>query len=428
MSSTAPPPPEETEALVTPVTIHFRKNAMGLPKRTIRVCRMSATAAHSGKDLESLAYEKRISQHALRAAGQPGKYSMLSILNRNKQAVGLDIGSSALKAVELRSSRKGLYELVSLGMEELSPDCIVDGVIISKLPVADGINKIFSQQRIKNKNVSTSISGHSVIVKKISLPVQSDDDLAESIRWEAEQYIPFDIADVNLDYQVLGENSGTGNLDILLVAVKKDKITDYTSVIKMAGKTPILIDVDAFALQNAYEINYEPSGSETVALLDIGASTMTINICSGTDFLFTRDVGVGGYQYTEFMQKEFNLSYPQAQALKHGQPVEGIDPSDAGHVIESVTEIICLEIQKTYDFFKSTTTVDRIDRMIVSGGAAHTPGLIETLARKFEIPTEKFNSFKKITFDPKRFSPSMIAERAPDLAIAVGLAIRSVEE
>lgn len=353
---------------------------------------------------------------------------MFTVLNRNKQVVGLDIGSSALKSAELRPIRGGGFELLSLGIEELSPDCIVDGVIISKIPVSDAINRIFTQQNIKNHSINTSISGHSVIVKKISLPVQSEEDLAESIRWEAEQYIPFDIADVNLDYLVLSENTGTGNLDLLLVAVKKDKITDYTSVIKMAGKTPVIVDVVAFALQNAYEINYEPTGKNTVALLDIGASTMTINIVSGTDFLFTRDVGVGGRQYTEFIQKEFNLNYNQAQSLKHGEPIEDVDPAKARQVIESVTEIICLEIQKTYDFFKSTTTVDHIDRMIVSGGAAHTPGLIETLARKFEIPTEKFDSFRKIKFDPKRFSASMIAERAPDLAIAIGLALRSAED
>jgi type IV pilus assembly protein PilM len=353
---------------------------------------------------------------------------MLSLLNRNRQPIGLDIGSSALKAAELRPTRKGAYELQSLGFEELSPDCIVDGVIISKIPVSDAINRIFAQQGIKNERIATSISGHSVIVKKISLPVQGEEDLAESIRWEAEQYIPFDIADVNMDYQVLGENIGTGNLDILLVAVKKDKITDYTSVLNMAGKNPSLVDVDAFALQNAYEVNYEPRNGSTVALLDIGASTMTIVIVSGTDFLFTRDVGVGGHQYTEFLQKEFNLTYSQARALKHGETVENITPQEASHVIDSVTEILCMEIQKTYDFFKSTTTVDRIDRMIVSGGAAHTPGLIDALQRKFDLPAEKFNSFRKISFDPKRFSPSLIEDRAPDLAIAIGLALRSAEE
>ncbi len=352
----------------------------------------------------------------------------LNILNRSKQVVGLDIGSSKIKTVELQPLRKGGFELLSLGIEALSPDCIVDGVIISKIPVSDAISRIFTQQNIKTRRVATSISGQSVIVKKISLPVQSDEDLAESIRWEAEQYIPFDISDVNLDYQVLGESATSGSLDVLLVAVKKEKITDHTSVITMAGKSPVVVDVDAFALQNAYEMNYEPSEKVTVALLDIGASIMTINIISGNDFLFTRDVGVGGLQYTDFIQKEFNLSFSQAEALKQGEAAEGIDPAEARHVIESVTEIICLEIQKTFDFFKSTTTVDHIDRMLVSGGAAHTPGLIETLGRKFEIPTEKFNSFKNVTFDPKRFSPTVIADRSPDLAVAVGLAMRSAEE
>jgi type IV pilus assembly protein PilM len=352
----------------------------------------------------------------------------LNLFSRNRQVVGLDLGSSSVKTVELRPKRKGGFELQSLGTENLPPDCIVDGVIISKVPVADAIGRIFTQQGITNNRVATSISGHSVIVKKIALPVQSDEDLAESIRWEAEQYIPFDIADVNLDYQVLGENANTGNLDVLLVAVKREKITDQTSVISMAGKNPVIVDVDAFALQNAYEVNYEPLHRSTVALLDIGASVMTINIVSGSDFLFTRDVGVGGQQYTDFIQKEFNLDFIQSQKLKHGEAVEGLSPLEARQVLDSVTEIICLEIQKTFDFFKSTTTVDHIDRMLVSGGAAHTPGLIEILGRKFEIPAEKFDSFRKISFDPKRFSPSLIEARSPDLAIAMGLALRNTEE
>ncbi len=352
----------------------------------------------------------------------------LNLLNRNKQVVGLDIGSSKIKTVELQPLRKGGFELQSLGIEELSPDCIVDGVIISKLPVSDAISRIFTQQNIRNRRVATSISGHSVIVKKISLPVLSDEELAESIRWEAEQYIPFDITDVNLDYQVLGESATSGSLDVLLVAVKKEKITDHTGVITMAGKSPVIVDVDAFALQNAYELNYEPTARTTVALLDIGASIMTINIISGSDFLFTRDVGVGGHQYTDFIQKEFNLSFSQAEALKQGETVEGVEQAEARHVIESVTEIICLEIQKTFDFFKSTTTVDHIDKMLVSGGAAHTPGLIESLARKFEIPAEKFDSFKKIHFDSRRFSPAVISDHSADLAVAVGLAMRSAEE
>ncbi len=350
----------------------------------------------------------------------------LTLLNRSKQLVGLDIGSSCIKAAELRTARKGAYELVSLGIEQISPDCIVDGVVISKNPVSDAINYIFAEQDIKNRRVATSVSGHSVIVKKISLPIQGEEDLAESIRWEAEQYIPFDITDVNLDYQVLGENTASGNLDVLLVAVKKEKITDHTGVISMAGKIPMVVDVDAFALQNAYEFNYEPAPRSTVALLDIGASTMTINIVMGNDFLFTRDVGVGGRQYTDFIQKEFNFNFGQAQSLKHGETVEGINPSEAYHVLESVSEIICLEIQKTFDFFKSTTTVEHIDRMLVSGGVVHTHGLMETLSARFGIPTEIFDPFRNIGYDPRRY-PSL-AEHSPDLAVTIGLALRTSEE
>lgn len=351
----------------------------------------------------------------------------LNLIGRSKQLVGLDIGSSTIKTVAIEPRKRG-YELVSLGMEELSPDCIVDGVIISKLPVSDAINRIFVSQGIKNKQVATSISGHSVIIKRISLPMQSEEELAESIRWEAEQYIPFDIADVNLDYQVLGDNTATGNLDVLLVAVKREKIVDHTSVITMAGKTPVVVDVDAFALQNAYEFNYEPTTRAIVALLDIGASVMTITIMSGKDFLFTRDVSVAGNQYTDFLQKEFGLGFTEAQNLKHGDASGGTDEAEVRHVIDSVTEIVSLEIQKTFDFFKSTTTVDRIDRILVSGGAAHTPGLIEALEKKFEIPTEKFDAFRKITYDQKRFAPGVIQARSPSLAIAVGLALRSAEE
>ena len=189
---------------------------------------------------------------------------MLRLLNRNRQSVGLDIGSRVLKAAQLRPSRKAGFELVGLGFEELSPDCIVDGEIISKSPVSEAISRIFSKHGIQTRRASISISGHSVIVKRISLPVQCQENLGESIRWEAEQHIPFDIADVNLDFQVLGKNAGTGNLDILLVAGKKDKINEYAGVVKMAGKTPALVDVDAFALQNAYVINYEPPGKSIV--------------------------------------------------------------------------------------------------------------------------------------------------------------------
>ena len=347
------------------------------------------------------------------------------IPDKKKQLVGLDIGSNSLKAVEFRSDGNDAYSLVAYGFEELSPEWIMDGSIVEPTPVSDAINRIFTNQRFQNDQIVTSISGHSVIVKKISIHVQNEKDLAESIRWEAEQHLPFDIDDVNFDFQITGRNSTTKMLDVLFVAVKKDKIQSYIDVIDQAKKTPKIMDVDAFALQNAYEFNYEPEQESTAALLNIGANNMMINLVSGTEFLFTRDISVGGQRYTEFLQKEFNLSYDQAQAIKHGDTIDNVSDADIKYVVDSVTEIICMEIQKTFDFFKSTSTVKKIDRILVSGGAVHIHGLLDALGNSFDIPVEEFDSFRRIHVDTKRFP--MIKEQAADMAIAVGLALRSDE-
>ena len=345
--------------------------------------------------------------------------------DQKKQFVGLDIGSSSLKAVELRPTGKDSYALAAYGFEEMSPEWVADGAIMASGPIADAINRIFTNQHIQNDKVVTSISGHSVIVKKISIHLRDEEDLAESIRWEAGQHLPFDIDDVNFDFQVMGENSSTDMLDVLFVAVKKDRIQSYINVFNQAKKTPVILDVDAFALQNAYEFNYEPRHDSTAALLNIGANKMMINLVSGTEFLFTRDISVGGHRYTEFLQKEFNLNYEQAQALKLGDAIDNIAQTDVQYVIDSVTEIISMEVQKTFDFFKSTSTVKNIDRMLVSGGAVHTQGLLDALGNNLDIPIEEFDSFRRIQVDTRRFPT--IKEQAADMAIAVGLALRSDE-
>jgi len=347
---------------------------------------------------------------------------------KSKQIVGLDIGSTSVKIVGLRPTKKDEYELQSLGLENLSPDTIVDGAIMDKLPVAEAINRIYAAQGIKNNNVATSISGHSVIVKKINLPAQSPEELAESIMWEAEQYIPFDISDVNLDYEILKTIPGTGTIEVLLVAVKKEKIADHVSVINLAGKIPAIVDVDAFDLLNTYIHNYQPTGHTITALLNIGASISNLCIAKGAELLFTRDISVGGNQYTDFLQKGIGLSYEEAEKIKRGERREDVNEEEADRIIDSVSEIIELEIQKTLDFFKATTTTDRIDKMILSGGAARSKGLIEHLSQKFEVPVEIFNSFKRIAYNPQKFNSSFINEVSPRVAIAVGLAMRSMED
>src|SRR5260370_4538405 len=221
---------------------------------------------------------------------------MLGIGKRSRQLVGLDIGSSSIKAVELKAG-KGGYELVSFGTEMLAPDTVVDGAIMDAPQVANAISKIFDSQRIKTKNDATSGSAHSVIVKRVPLPLMSEEELYDRIPSEASQHIPFDIADVNLSYQLL--ESMDSQMDVLLVAGKKDKILNHTNVLAQAGKTPVGVDIDAFGLQNCFEVNYDPDAGQTVSLLNICASVMNINIVRGGIPLFSRDVSVGGNHDTD---------------------------------------------------------------------------------------------------------------------------------
>jgi type IV pilus assembly protein PilM len=255
----------------------------------------------------------------------------------------------------------------------------------------------------------------------------TDAELAESIYWEAEQYIPFDIQDVNLDYQILDPGdtaSGKATMDVLLVAAKKEKIADYTGVIAQAGRTAVVVDVDAFALQNAFEVNYGIEPGQVVVLLNAGASATNINILQGEQSVFTRDISIGGNAYTEALQKELNLPFEQADQLKRGEAVDGVTFEDARPVLRAVSENVMLEIQKTFDFFKATAASDRIDRIVVSGGASRAEGFLEMLTERFEAPVELFDPFKKVAFDSKRFQVESVGDIAPTAAVAVGLALR----
>jgi len=340
-----------------------------------------------------------------------------------KPVVGLDIGSSAVKAVELKPVGKG-YRVSAFGTEPVPPDSIVDGAIIDGGAVAEAIRRLFENRAFKTKEVAASLSGNAVIVKKISLAVMTEAELSESIYWEAEQYIPFDIQDVNLDYQILDAGSGKGTMDVLLVAAKKEKIADYTSVIAQAGRVPVIVDVDAFALQNAYEMNYGPESSAVVVLLNAGASAININIVSSGQSVFTRDISMGGNAYTEAVQKELNLQFESAEAAKKGEMVEGVTFEDVKPVLHAMTENVLLEIQKTFDFFKATASSDRIDRILTSGGACSVDGFGQSLGERFGAPVEMFDPFRKITFDPAKLGLADADRLVPTAAVAVGLALR----
>jgi type IV pilus assembly protein PilM len=346
---------------------------------------------------------------------------------KTKAIVGLDIGSSAVKAVELKPAGAN-FRVGAFGSEPVPLDSIVDGAIVDGTAVADAIRRLFEHCPFKSREVAASLSGNAVIVKKINLPVMTDAELAQSIYWEAEQYIPFDIQDVNLDYQILnpgGAGASNGTMEVLLVAAKKEKIADYTGVISQAGRVPLVVDVDAFALQNAFELNYGLEPGSVVVLLNAGASAININILSGDQSLFTRDISIGGNAYTEAVQKELGLPFDSAEKLKKGSPIDGVVFEEAAPVLHAMTENVLFEIQKTFDFFKATASSDRIDRVFLSGGASRVDGFARSLEERFGATVEPFDPFKKIDFDPAKLGILDAEDVVPTAAVAVGLALRT---
>jgi type IV pilus assembly protein PilM len=345
---------------------------------------------------------------------------------KSKSLVGLDVGSTAVKAVELKAAGKG-FRLAAFGSEPIPPDAIVDGAIVDGPAVADAIRRVLANKAFKARDVAASVSGNAVIVKKISLPVMTDAELADSIYWEAEQYIPFAIQDVNLDYQILDAGSGPngkGTMDVLLVAAKKEKIAEYTGVISQAGRVPVVVDVDAFALQNAYETNYGSDAGTVVVLLNVGASATNVNIIGGDQSLFTRDMSVGGNTYTEALQRELGLAFDDAEQAKKGVSVGRVTFDDVRPVLHAITENVLLEIQKTFDFFKATAASEQIDRIFLSGGGAAIHGFAEALEGRFGAPVEMLDPFRNIALDWKKLGVDDPARATATAAVAVGLALR----
>jgi type IV pilus assembly protein PilM len=348
-------------------------------------------------------------------------------LGKSKQIIGMDIGSSSIKIVELKQTGKDL-EVSRVGVEPLAPEIVVDGAIVDTGQVSNSIAKLFNENKIKTKNVATAVSGHSVIVKKLSLQQMPDEELEAAIPMEAAQHIPFDIAEVNLDYQILETPPDSPVMDVLLVAVKKDKILNYTNVITLAGRTPVIVDIDAFALQNVYEYNYEPGPDVTVALLNLGASVMNINIVRGRTPLFTRDVSVGGNQYTDSLQKELDLGFDEAETLKTGVTLPGISDEARMPVIKSVSEIIVLEIQRTFDFFRATAGGEQIQKLYLAGGSARVYGLADLMKQEMGIPVEQLNPFRRIRASESGLIGETVSSQGPRLSVAVGLALRSFDD
>lgn len=303
---------------------------------------------------------------------------------------------------------------------------IVDGSILDSSRVIEAIKGLISNTNIKVKDVTLSLSGHSsVIIKRVSLPHMSEDELSESIKFEAEQYIPFDIEDVNLDFQILGLAEKENMMDVIIVAAKKDKINEYVTVAKEAGFAPVIVDVDAFALENMCELNYDVNTEENVAIVNIGASMININILKGGLSVFTRDSAVGGNLHTEALQKEFTISYANAEKLKHEGVLEGISKDDMAAVLISASEDIITEISRSFDYFRDTTNYENINEIILCGGGALTTGFVSLLAERSGINVKIAEPLKNIHI-PDSFDKEYLKKVEPIVSVAVGLALRKL--
>ncbi len=351
---------------------------------------------------------------------------------RIKNAVGLDIGSHSVKAVELRGKSKqgqDIFELKNIGYEPLPPEAIVEGTIIDTTAVAETIKMIFDENKISNKNVVISISGNSVIIKKISLPDMDTEELAESIIWEAKHNIPYPYEETNVDYAILksANKEAETSLDILLVAAKKDKISNYSNAILQAQRNLAAIDVDIFALLNSCEINYpETFQNKTLALINFGAHITNLLIAEKGRPQIFRDLNIGGALFSENISKELNIGLDESEKLLKGIPVESIPGEQFQYFLQMNVQNLLEEIEKTFSFYEAGERKDnKIEIAYISGGLSKLPNLAEIVQQKIGIKTEIFNPFRNILHDASRFDSIYFDELASFFAVATGLAARS---
>lgn len=355
-------------------------------------------------------------------------------MREGRNLVGVDIGTSGVKVCQLKESRKGL-SLVRLGFVPLSPQVIVDGQVMDAGAVSEALEKAFRDAKIKQKECALSVSGQSVIIRKITVPMMTLAELDEQIQWEAEQHIPFDIKDVQVDYQVLRRRPETSQMDLLLVAAKRDQIEDYAQLARSARLKPVVCDIDAFTVQNLFEVSRGLPPNQTIAIINVGASLSSLNIVSNGISAFTREIANGGNAITEEIQKQLSVPFEQAEAYKCGTVGDPNDPNRAGmipqqvvEIIEAVTDSIAAEIQRSLDFYMATSGESDIARIYVTGGTANLGALPLAIQRRARVPVEPWSPLEKIVVEAKEVNTQLLSERAAQLAVALGLALRKERE
>ena len=347
-----------------------------------------------------------------------------------KPLVGVDIGATSIKVCQLKEGRKG-YGLVRFGFHALEPQTIVDRTIMNSGAVVEALQRTFSENKIKQKEVALSVSGQSVISRKITVPIMTTTELDEQIQWEAENHIPFDIKDVNVDYEILRRRPEAGQMDLLLVAAKRDEINDYVQIARQAKLKPIVVDIDAFTIQNLFEYNRGLPPDQTFAIINVGATQASINIISRGTSAFTRDIANGGNYLTEQIIKQVGVPFEQAEDLKcqaaQAHAASGLPPK-LFQVIEQVCDTIAGEIQRSLDFFLATSGEEKIARVYLTGGSANLSQLSEAIERRSRVTTEVIQPLERIGIEAKEVDGNTLGTRAAQLSVALGLAMRKSKE
>jgi type IV pilus assembly protein PilM len=350
-----------------------------------------------------------------------------SLFPASKELVGLDIGSHSLKLVEIVEIPKKGYVLNRFSRIPLTRGIVVDGVPVEQQELALKIKELFKQSKCKRKGIVTSLSGHSVIVKKVTFPAMEDGELRDLIKDEVGKYLPFEnTEEVNFDFQILGENEfNPSQMDVILVAAKNDIITGYTDVIKDAGLSAVIVDVDSFALETMYEENYDIEENEMVVLINIGASITNINVVKGGTSVFTRDFTLAGNSITEAVQQKLEIGFEEAERIKiEGSGGSESEQEEFRNSLLAYADPICSEIERSIDYFRSTYGGEYIKHVLLSGGSAMIPGIVNDLSQRLGIEAEIANPFKKIGYNQEVLGSASIESIGPIAAVGIGLALR----
>ena len=358
------------------------------------------------------------------------------IPKRTQDIIGLDIGTHSVKVICLKADY-----LVNIGVVEISGDAL------SGLPLEardnlliNAIKRVLLENKISVKNAVTSVSGDGVIVRYITLPKMTDKELKATIKFEAEPHISFDIEQVIMDYQILGDKveEEVKKIDVLLVAAKKDVIQKHLSILEAVGLTPVAIDLDAFALEESYEFTYPDEKTGSVALIDIGATFTNVNIVENGISRFTRDILIAGSNFTKVIQRDLRVDYKKAETLKRekgmilleeevettGAPEENEEAMQIAEAISGPIHELLAELQRSFDYYQAQTHERSIMKIVLSGGSARLKNIDKFFSHELKIPVQIDNPFAKLQINPKVYSQEYIEKVAPLFSVALGLAVR----